>query len=109
MIHHRPMIRIRRARKDDSAAIGRVHVETWQATYAGLLPDAMLAGMSDVRQSAYWSRLLADPREARGVFVGVGTINRGSRGLSAPATGVVPMSAASTAMAMAARRAEALT
>jgi ribosomal protein S18 acetylase RimI-like enzyme len=63
------MIRIRRARKDDAAAIGRVHVETWQATYAGLLPHAMLAGMSDVRQSAYWARLLSDPREARGVFV----------------------------------------
>ena len=46
------MIRIRRAHKSDAAAIGRVHVETWQATYAGLLPDAMLAGMSDVRQSA---------------------------------------------------------
>ena len=56
------MNRIRRAHKTDAAAIGRVHVETWQATYAGLLPDAMLAGMSDVRQSAYWSRVLADPR-----------------------------------------------
>jgi ribosomal protein S18 acetylase RimI-like enzyme len=63
------MIRIRRAAKADAAAIGRVHVETWQAAYAGMLPDAMLAGMSDVRQSSYWSRLLSDPREARGVFV----------------------------------------
>ena len=57
------MIRIRRAHKNDATAIGRVHVETWQATYAGLLPNAMLAGMSDVRQSAYWSRVLSDPRE----------------------------------------------
>jgi ribosomal protein S18 acetylase RimI-like enzyme len=63
------VIRIRRAAKSDAAAIGRVHVETWQSTYAGLLPDKLLAGMSDVRQSAYWSRLLADPGEARGVFV----------------------------------------
>ena len=63
------MIRIRRAAASDAAAIGRVHVETWQATYAGLLPDALLAGMSDVRQSAYWSSLLDNPREARGVFV----------------------------------------
>ena len=63
------MIRLRRARASDAAAIGRVHVETWQATYAGLLPDAMLAGMSDVRQSAYWARLLSDAGEARGVFV----------------------------------------
>jgi ribosomal protein S18 acetylase RimI-like enzyme len=63
------VIRIRRAHKSDAAAIGRVHVETWQAAYAGLLPDSMLAGMSELRQSAYWARLLADPGEARGVFV----------------------------------------
>lgn len=78
------MIRIRRAGRKDAAAIGRVHVETWQATYAGLLPDAMLAGMSDVRQSAYWSRALADPREARGVFVAddedMGVVGFGSCG-----------------------------
>ena len=60
---------IRRARAADAPAIGRVHVETWQAAYAGLLPDSMLTAMSDVRQSAIWQRLLADPAEARGVFV----------------------------------------
>jgi len=59
--------RIRRASRSDAAAIGRVHVETWQATYAGLLPDSMLVSMSDVRQSAWWSQVLADPSEARGV------------------------------------------
>jgi ribosomal protein S18 acetylase RimI-like enzyme len=78
------MIRIRRARREDSSAIGRVHVETWQAAYAGLLPDAMLASMSDVRQSAWWSRLLGDPREARGVFVAddeaMGVVGFGSCG-----------------------------
>lgn len=78
------MIRIRRGTVSDAAAIGRVHVETWQATYAGLLPDALLAGMSDVRQSAYWSSLLDNPREARGVFVAddaeVGVVGFGSCG-----------------------------
>src|SRR5215510_6031345 len=78
------MMRIRRAQKSDTAAIGRVHVETWQAAYAGILPDAMLAGMSDVRQSAYWSRLLADPDESRGVFVAddeeMGVVGFGSCG-----------------------------
>jgi ribosomal protein S18 acetylase RimI-like enzyme len=62
-------VRIRRARKDDASAIGRIHVETWQSTYAGLLPDKMLANMSDVRQSAWWSRALATPGEAKGIFV----------------------------------------
>jgi ribosomal protein S18 acetylase RimI-like enzyme len=78
------MIRIRRARREDASAIGRVHVETWQATYAGLLPDTMLAAMSDVRQSAWWSRLLSDSREARGVFVAddeeMGVVGFGSCG-----------------------------
>ena len=78
------MNRIRRAHKTDAAAIGRVHVETWQATYAGLLPDSMLAGMSDVRQSAYWSRVLADRHESRGVFVAddedMGVVGFGSCG-----------------------------
>jgi ribosomal protein S18 acetylase RimI-like enzyme len=63
------MIVIRRGRRSDAAGIGRVHVETWQAAYAGLLPDAMLAHMSYVRQSAWWARALGDPREARGIFV----------------------------------------
>ena len=61
--------RIRRARRSDAAAIGRVHVETWQSAYAGLLPDSLLVSMSDVRQSAWWSRALADPVQAPGIFV----------------------------------------
>jgi ribosomal protein S18 acetylase RimI-like enzyme len=76
--------RIRRATRKDAAAIGRVHVETWQATYAGLLPNAMLVAMSDVRQSAWWSQVLADPGEARGVFVAddeeMGVVGFGSCG-----------------------------
>lgn len=79
------MIRIRRGKRTDASAIGRVHVETWQATYAGLLPDTMLVTMSDVRQSAWWSRMLADPGEARGIFVAddeeMGVVGFGSCGL----------------------------
>ena len=63
------MMRIRRATRADSSAIGRVHVETWQSAYAGLLPDEMLANMSDVRHAAMWLQTLSDPREGRGVFV----------------------------------------
>ncbi len=63
------MMRIRRAAKDDAAMIARVHVETWQSAYAGLLPDSMLAGMSDVRHAAMWSQTLSDKSESRGVFV----------------------------------------
>ncbi len=79
-----PMIKIRRARTSDAGAIGRVYVETWQSTYPGLLPDAMLARMSDVRQSAWWSRALGDPKESRGIFVAddedMGVVGFGSCG-----------------------------
>jgi ribosomal protein S18 acetylase RimI-like enzyme len=78
------MIRIRRAGPRDAAAIGRVHVETWQSAYAGLLPDSLLVRMSDVRQSSWWSRALTDPREKRGIFVAddedAGVIGFGSCG-----------------------------
>ena len=77
-------MKIRRAAKADAPAIGRVHVETWQSTYAGLLPDDMLVRMSDVRQTVWWSRALGDPREARGVFVAedeaMGVVGFGSCG-----------------------------
>ena len=78
------MTRIRRAIPTDSVAIGRVHVETWQATYAGLLPDAMLVRMSQARQAAGWSRAIADPKERRGIFVAddadMGVVGFGSCG-----------------------------
>jgi ribosomal protein S18 acetylase RimI-like enzyme len=78
------LIRIRRAQLADSSAIGRVQVETWQSAYAGLLPDDMLAGMSDVRHAAMWMQTLSNPREGRGVFVAddsdMGVVGFGSCG-----------------------------
>ena len=44
------MMRIRRAAKTDAGAIGRVHVETWQAAYAGILPDLFKEGKGVVAQ-----------------------------------------------------------
>jgi ribosomal protein S18 acetylase RimI-like enzyme len=77
-------MKIRRAAPRDAQAIGRVHVETWQSTYAGMLPDTMLARMSEARQAAWWTRSLADPKEARGIFVAddedMGVVGFGSCG-----------------------------
>jgi ribosomal protein S18 acetylase RimI-like enzyme len=78
------VIKIRRATRSDATEIGRVYVETWQSTYAGILPDTMLAHMSDVRQSAWWARALGEPDEARGIFVAddadMGVVGFGSCG-----------------------------
>jgi GNAT superfamily N-acetyltransferase len=52
---------IRPATVDDAAAIARVHVETWRAAYAGLLPDAGLAAMSVHAGASRWQGHLADP------------------------------------------------
>ena len=52
-------VKIRRARPEDAAAIARVHVETWRAAYAGLVPDAYLVGMSVQGQSFVWQRSIA--------------------------------------------------
>ena len=77
-------MKIRRAVPRDAPAIGRVYVETWQSSYAGLLPDDLLARMSDVRQSAWWSRALENPGESRGIFVAedeeMGVVGFGSCG-----------------------------
>ena len=57
---------VRPARPDDAAGIAAVHVAAWQGAYAGILPQAYLAGMSLMRQAAYYhARILAGP----GVFV----------------------------------------
>ncbi len=47
---------LRPAARGDAAAIGRVYVETWRTTYAGVLPDKVLIGMSAERQAQSWSR-----------------------------------------------------
>src|SRR6185437_16766733 len=52
MMHGRGgcMTTIRQARLQDARAIGRIEVETWRASYAGMLPDRVLLGMSEQRQ-----------------------------------------------------------
>ncbi|HEX2623283.1 MAG TPA: GNAT family N-acetyltransferase, partial [Phototrophicaceae bacterium] len=37
---------VREATVDDAAGIARVHVESWQTTYKGIMPDDVLAGLS---------------------------------------------------------------
>lgn len=49
---------IRQARLGDARVIGRIEVETWRATYAGMLPDRVLLGMSEQRQAASWAGFL---------------------------------------------------
>lgn len=52
---------VRPAVAADAPAIGRVYVETWRTTYAGMVPDRVLVGMSEARQSARWAQWFARP------------------------------------------------
>ena len=65
------MICVRRARPGDAAAIGAVHVSAWRNTYAGVLPDDYLAGLSPLRHAAGYERAIADRRNGHAVFVAV--------------------------------------
>jgi ribosomal protein S18 acetylase RimI-like enzyme len=81
-------ITIRPARPADAAAIARLDVETWRATYAGVLSAPYLVGLSERRREAGWRHAIAaEPRDVRvavdaeGSILGFGSCgpNRGDR------------------------------
>ncbi len=51
-------VTLRAARPADAAAIARVHVETWRATYAGIVPDAYLVAMTESKQALQWNNAI---------------------------------------------------
>jgi ribosomal protein S18 acetylase RimI-like enzyme len=63
-------VRIRAAELRDAAAIAEVRVESWRATYRGVIPDAYLDGMRVEDSKSLWLRILGSPTgEKRLVFV----------------------------------------
>ena len=81
-------ITIRPARPGDAHSIARLDVETWRATYAGVLSSAYLVGLSERRRELGWrSVILREPRDVRvaveadGAILGFGSCgpNRGDR------------------------------
>lgn len=76
-------ITLREASPADAAAIGALHVASWRETYAGLLPAALLAGLSVDARSVMWGRIIAEPEafggaavivaEADGALIGFGS------------------------------------
>ena len=80
-------ITIRPARPGDGRGIARLDVETWRATYAGVLSTAYLVGLSERRREAGWRGvILREPRDVRvavgsnGAILGFGSCGRQSRG-----------------------------
>ncbi len=53
-------ISIRTAQMEDAVAIAHVHVESWRTTYAGIVPDAYLAGLDEILRARLWSEWLGN-------------------------------------------------
>ena len=68
-------ITIRAARPGDARGIARLDVETWRATYAGVLSATYLVALSDRRREIGWrSVILREPRDVRVVVDSIGAI-----------------------------------
>ncbi len=52
------MFQTRAATSADCDAIAMIDVETWQATYADLLPPRILTGMSPARRALIWQKVI---------------------------------------------------
>lgn len=65
------MVTIRRARPGDADAMARVHLAAWRSTYAGVLPEAYLTGMSAARESLGYERSIMERRGGHAGFVAI--------------------------------------
>ncbi len=61
------VLTLRPAEPTDAASIARVHVASWRSGYRDLLPDELLAGISEVERERTWDARLRgeDPRYVR--------------------------------------------
>lgn len=55
---------IRRATAEDAEAIARVHVASWRATYAGIVPAEFLAALSVEQRAAQWREAVTPGRQS---------------------------------------------
>ena len=82
------MVKIRKARVGDAGAIAEVHVATWLAAYAGMLPDHVLLGISAAAERRYWRRAIAAGQRECSVHVAEaedgGILGYGSAGPARP-------------------------
>jgi hypothetical protein len=60
---------IRRASPKDASAIAGVHVATWRATYAGIVPHEYLASLSAEQRSRFWGERIENPGPSACLFV----------------------------------------
>jgi ribosomal protein S18 acetylase RimI-like enzyme len=58
-------VTLRPATEQDAAGIARVRVDSWRATYRGMIPDSYLDAMRVEDSAALWQRVLSVPEQSR--------------------------------------------
>lgn len=58
-------VSVRTAWPADAAALTDVQVQSWRASYAGMLPPEVLDGLDAAAMAAQWRRSMAKPGDAR--------------------------------------------
>ena len=60
---------VRAALPTDAHGIARVHVDSWRTTYAGMVPDKVLARLSYDNRERFWHNVLTEHSSQNSVFV----------------------------------------
>ncbi len=60
---------IRRAAHADIPGLARVHRETWQATYRGIIPDEYLDSLTLEKSIGFWERIFSNTERPGAEFV----------------------------------------
>lgn len=51
---------LRRASSADAQAVGRIHVESWNVAYRGIMPDDVIAKTDLAYRTQFWAERIAD-------------------------------------------------
>lgn len=60
---------VRKANAADASAIAHVYVQSWRATYPGILPARVLQDMNEVRETLAWWKSLCRAKPSEATFV----------------------------------------
>ena len=63
---------VRPALPEDAGALARAHVASWRAAYAGLMPEALLAGFTVEAREGRWREILGRDAPGERTFVATG-------------------------------------
>ena len=62
-------VTIREAELSDAKSIAKIHIQTWQTAYAGIVPNEYLSSLSYPEREVWWGQILEANRPAVGNFV----------------------------------------